>query len=96
MSDKLYEKITKTLGEQLVNETRTLSADQLESVIVTATQEIEETKAELEDNPKYQLIKEDLKVLRSGLSEVKKINNARIQLAVLLLSERSQKQVVGE
>jgi replication initiation and membrane attachment protein DnaB len=96
MNDKLLEKLYKVLGEQAVNETRTLSAEQLEHMIVSCTQEIEEVKAELEANPKYQQLKEDLKAIKSGLSEVKKYNNARIQLAVVLLSERGQKQAIGE
>lgn len=96
MNDKLFQKISKVLGEQLVNETRTLSAEQLESLIVTATQEVEEAREELEANPKYQQLKEDLKALKSGFSEVKKINNSRIQLAVALLAERGQKVAAGE
>lgn len=96
MSDKLFKKLVKVLGEQVVNETRTLSAQELESLIVTATQEVEEAKAELDANPNYQRVKEDLAALRSGLTEVKKINNARIQLAVLLLNERGQKLAAGE
>ena len=96
MNDKLLEKLYKVLGEQAVNETRALSAEQLEHTIVSCTKETEEVKAELEANPKYQLLKEDLKALKSGLSEVKKLNNARIQLAVLLLSERGQKQTIAQ
>lgn len=96
MNDKLLEKLYKVLGEQAVNETRALSAEQLEHTIVSCTQEIEEVKTELEANPKYQQLKEDLKAIKSGLSEVKKYNNARIQLAVALLAERGQKQAIGE
>lgn len=96
MSDKLLNKLFKVLGEQVVNETRTLSAEQLESVIVSSTQEIEEAKAELQDNHKYQMIKEDKAYMEAGLKDLRKINNARIQLAVLLLSERCQKIASGE
>lgn len=96
MNDKLFKKVTKILGEQIVNETSTLSAQELKAVIVQSTQNIEEAREELEANPNYQRAKEDLTSLKAGYSEVKKINNARIQLAVSLLNERNQKLVAGE
>jgi len=95
-NDKLMNKIYKVLGEQVVNETRVLSKEQLESVIVVATQNIEEARSDLESNPKYQQLKSDLADLTAGLKDIKKANNARIQLAVILINERGNKLAVGK
>lgn len=96
MNDKLFNKVMKILGEQIVNETKTLSAQELKLVIVQAAQNIEEAREELEANPQYQKAKEDMTALKAGYSEVKKLNNARIQLAVAVLNERARSFASGE
>ena len=96
MNDKTLNKITKILGEQAVNELRTLSAQELESLIVSATQDIESAKEELQLNEQYIKLKEDKTYMESGLKELRKFNNAKIQLAVALLNERGRRLASGE
>ena len=90
MNEKLLKKLNKILGEDAVNQARSLSVEQLEDLLVAAAKEIEETAEELEENPHFQKAKEDLKYLKQGLNEVRKLNNAKIKMAIMLLSERGQ------
>ena len=90
MNEKLIKKLTKALGQDTLNDMRGLSIETLDGLIVSSAKEIEETREELEANPSFQKVKEDMKYLRSGLAEVKKLNNARIQAAIMLLSERGK------
>ena len=95
MNEKQLKKLTKILGEDTINTLHAMSAEELETAIVLATQEVQNTKEELEANPKYIQVKEDKALLESGLKEVKKINNARIQVAVALLNERGVRVAKG-
>lgn len=96
MDEKLFKKLSKVLGEDYINEARALGADQLEGMIVSAAQEVEAAKAELEANPKYQELKATKQAVESGFKEAKKYNTAKSLLAVALLAGRGTKVAVGE
>ncbi len=90
MSDKKLEKIEKILGKETVQSFEASSKEDLETSIITAESAMKQAQEELESNPKYQQIKEDLKALSAGLKEVKKRQNAVIQFALHLLEEKGQ------
>lgn len=88
--EKLLEKANKVLGMEQTNEVRALGEEQLRNIIVASTREISEAKAELESNPKYQEVVENKKALSSGYSDLKKLLNVKIQLAINTLQERGK------
>lgn len=91
MNEKQLKKVTKILGEDAINVVNSMSSEELEFTIVQATKEVQSAKEELEANPKYVQIKEDKALLESGLKELRKLNNAKIQLAVSVLAQRGVK-----
>lgn len=88
--EKLLEKANKVLGMEQTNEVRALGEEQLRNIIVASTREISEAKADLEANPKYQEVVENKKALSSGYSDLKKLLNVKIQLAINTLQERGK------
>jgi DNA-binding transcriptional regulator GbsR (MarR family) len=70
------EKIIKELGQDFLDELDALSPEDVKNRIVSAGQAIKTAKDELEANPNYQELKENIKALRSGFSAVKKRQNA--------------------
>jgi len=86
LSDKRLDKIQKILSVEEFLEIDRMSPEQLKDRIVQAESSIKNTLEELEANPKYEELKEDLKALSAGLREVKKRQNAIIQLCLDLLN----------
>lgn len=82
------EKIMKALeGTDVIEEMNNMSDDDLKKRLVGAEQAIRQAKEELEENPKYQQLKEDMKAVKAGFGSVKKFQNAIIQYALIRLEE---------
>ena len=88
ISDKKLEKIEKILGEEKLAELNGLAEIELKSKIVAAEIAMKEATEELESNPIFIELKENLKALSSGLKEVKKHQNAQIAYILHLIEER--------
>lgn len=88
--EKLIEKAIKLLGVEQANEIRSFSEDQLRNLIVNASREIADAKAELEANSKYQEILEQKKAMSAGFGDLKKLLNVKIQLAINSLNEKGK------
>lgn len=86
-SNKLL-KIEKSLGKETISELGTLSEVDLKNKVVQAASAIKEAQEELEANPAYQELKENLKALSSGLREVKARQNSVIAYSLHLLGEK--------
>lgn len=86
-SNKLL-KIEKSLGKETIAELEALSGADLKTAIVQAVGCIKITQEELEANPAYQELKENLKALSSGLREVKARQNSVIAYSLHLLGEK--------
>ena len=79
------QKIAKKIGddgEDVVRELEAMSVEELNKRIAQANQAIAETKTGLDQNENYVKAKETSKLLSSGFREVKKRQNAIIQVAV--------------
>lgn len=90
MNPKKLEKLEKTLGADTIAEISAKSADDLKSLIVAAESAINQAVDELEANPHYQELKENLKALTAGLREVKKRQKAIIDYSLLSLETKNQ------
>ena len=90
LSDKKISKIEKVLGTEKIQVLNASHSDELEGFIVKSNSSIKQAEEELEANPKFQELKESLKVLSSGLREVKQFQNSVIQFALHLLEERGK------
>jgi hypothetical protein len=81
------DKIQKILEPEILDEMNSLTPEQLEAKLVTSEKAIKEAKEQLEANPNFQELKENLKALRSGFTEVKKRQNSIIQYCLIRLEE---------
>lgn len=90
MTDKKLDKISDILGLDFINQINNTSVEDLKTLIVEASQSIRQATEELESNPAYQDLKENLKALYAGLKDVKKRQNAIIQYSLHLTSERGK------
>jgi len=81
------EKILKVLDEDMLSELNNMNEAALKEQITKSEQSIKVTRDELEANPKFQELKENLKALRHGYSEVKTFQTAKIQYALIRLEE---------
>lgn len=88
LTDKKLERIEKILGKETVEEMKIRVFDELKNSIMYACEAVKQAEDELEANPKYQEIKESMKALREGLTEVKKRQNAIVQYSLHLLEEK--------
>jgi len=79
-----------TDGEDVLKELEAMTVPEINKRIAQANQAISETKEELEANPKYVEAKNDVKLLSSGLREVKTRQNAIIAIAVKLRQEKGE------
>lgn len=84
------DKIIKTLGNLTVTEMEAMDETGLKKTIVDASQAMKEVAEELENNPKYQRLKDDLKFLSEAKKEVNKRQKAKVALALHLLSEKGK------
>jgi predicted translin family RNA/ssDNA-binding protein len=85
------QKIAKAIGpdaEDILKELEAADTEELNKRIAQASQAISDTKEELNQNPEYVQAKEDVKLLSSGLSEVKKRQNAIIKVCLNLRRDR--------
>lgn len=90
LKDKQLDKIGNILGLELIYEMNALDSDSLKNQIVQAETAMKTIKQELEANPKYEEIKEQLKAITAGLKEVRKFQNAKIAYALDLLESKGQ------
>lgn len=89
LSEKKLKKIDKELGET-IKELDALNLDALDQRIVGANQSIKQVTDELEANPKFQELKQNLKDISEGLKEVKKRQNAIIQYSLHRIEEKGK------
>lgn len=85
------EKLAKAIGDDGKDVLRDLEAadpEELNKRIAQSTQAISDTLSELKENPEYSQAKDDVKLLSSGLREVKKRQNAIIKICVQLRKDR--------
>jgi len=86
---KLAKKIG-TDGEAVIAELEAMQVPDLNKRIAQANQAIVKTKSELDDNEDYTKAKGDVKLLSSGLREVKKRQNTIIAVCVQLRKDRGE------
>lgn len=85
------QKLAKAIGpdaEDMLKELEAADTEELNKRIAQASQAISDTKEELNQNSEYIQAKEDVKLLSSGLSEVKKRQNAIIKVCLNLRRDR--------
>lgn len=75
-------------GEDVLKELEAMDVADLNKRIAQSNQAISDTKAELDENDDYVHAKADVKLLSSGLREVKKRQNAIIAVAVKLRKDK--------
>lgn len=90
LNSKKLEKIEKLLGKDKLAILDSGSEEELKIAIVNGNSSIKEAVEQLEANPKYQDLKENLKALSAGLKEVKKFQNAIIQYSLHILEEKGK------
>lgn len=86
MTEKKMTKISKALGGDIMKEMQALPPEDLKAMIVQANASIKQVNEELEALPEYVQVCEDKSDLESGKKAVEKLQNARIQYALHLLS----------
>lgn len=79
------DKAIKKLGVETVSEMDAMKEETLKSVIVEASEAMRSAKEELEANPIYVELKENLKALTAGKRDLDSRQNARIQYALELI-----------
>lgn len=90
MNDKQLERLEKTLGEETLAEMEAMSEEELKKAIVDANSSMKQVQEELDANPKYQEIKENLKAITQGKKDVNKRQRARIQYSLHLLESKGK------
>jgi hypothetical protein len=75
-------------GEDVLKELESLDADGLNKRVAQASQAISDTEAELKESPEYVQAKDDVKLLSSGLREVKKRQRAIIKVCLQLRKDK--------
>lgn len=90
LSDSKLQRIQKLLGPETISNLDAMDSLDLRDRVVAADAAIKQASDELEANPIYQELKENLKALSSGLSEVKKRQNAVVQYSLHLLEEKGK------
>jgi DNA polymerase III delta prime subunit len=88
MNPKKLEKIEKALGVETVRELEALNSEELKAKLVVAEQAIKGAIDELEANEEYQDLKESVKAMQAGMRDVKKRQNAIIQLSLHLMESK--------
>ena len=84
---KKLDKAKDTIGPDTLTELEALSPDQLKSKITEASEAMRKVAQELDDNPKYQDLKENLKALSEGKRETNRRQNAVILVCLSLLNQ---------
>lgn len=84
------EKIMNNLDADTIEVMQAFDVNALKNLVVQSEQTITATKQDLEDSPQYQEAKENIKALSSGYKELKKRQTAKIQYALILLTEKGE------
>ena len=84
------EKVKRQLDQTTIEEMDSMTSEALKEVIFQAEVAQKEAKAELEANPKYRQVKNDLSTLQVGLREVNKRQRAKIAYALHRLEEQGR------
>ncbi len=90
LTEKKLESIEKILGKEKIESLDSGQVDELQITISNAAAAIKTAQDELDANPLYQELKENLKVLSAGMKEVKKFQNAVIQYSLNLIEEKGK------
>jgi DNA-binding NtrC family response regulator len=88
LSDKKLNKIAKVLSKQELEDLGSAAVESLEHNILISVAAIKEAEDQLEANPVYQELRENLKVLSAGLREVKKRQNAIISFCSHMIEQK--------
>lgn len=88
INSRKLEKIEKLLGSEIVSDINSLSSEALDAQIVTSSASIKAAEEELEANEEFQQLKESVKAMGAGMREVRKFQNAKIQLSLHLLESK--------
>jgi hypothetical protein len=75
-------------GEDVLRELEAADTEELNKRVAQASQSIHDATSELNKNVEYTQAKEDVKLLSSGLKEVKKRQNAIIKICLQLRKDR--------
>jgi len=89
LSDKKLDKIQKILNKDRLSEIDSLDEQHLRFELARAAGAIKAAKDELQANPKYQQLKEDIKHLSEGMKEISKFQGAIIEYVLHLLEEKA-------
>lgn len=89
--NKRLEKAEKILGEEYLAEMNNLIPGELRSLIAEANNAMEQVVAELEENVKYQTIKEQKQDMEAGKRDVDKRQKAIIVCALARLNSPGEK-----
>ena len=81
------DKLTKKLGIDTIQDLGKLDKAAMQSRIVQAEQAMQQAHDELEANPNYQELKENLKALMAGKREVNSRQRAVIEYCLYLMEE---------
>lgn len=87
LTDKKLSKIEKALGTETLQILNQLGTELLKDTIAKAEGSVKTAHDELDSNEKYQGLKESVKDMQAGLSEVKKRQNSIVQYCLHLLEE---------
>lgn len=87
---KTGDKVVDAIGPDTKQEMDSEQSEQLRSRIISAETAMKQVQEELESNPKYQELKEQLSALTQGKKEVNKRQKAIIAYALRLLEEKSE------
>lgn len=87
MQVQIKDKVVSAIGQLTKDEMDSMDESQLRTRIVQANQAMKETQEELDNNERYQQIKESKKVLEQGKNEVNKRQKAIIQYALRRMDE---------
>lgn len=90
MQDAKVQRLVKALGRSTVEEMDALDKEALRTTIISAESAMKQAKEELDDNPRYQSMKEAISDLAAGMKDVNKRQRAIIQYALLKLEETEQ------
>ncbi len=87
LTAKKQEKLEKVLGMDTVKELEALIPGELKAKVAQAEGAIKMVQDELDLNPQYLEMKENLKALSAGMKEVKKRQKAIVQYSLHLIEE---------
>lgn len=84
------DKLNKKLPESFVDDVRVADEKSLRDKIVELTKEIESVNDAMESDTKLQVLKEQVKDLSGGYTDVKKEKRNRLKFIILTMQERGK------